>query len=132
MWAWRYTCVQEAGNRRDEQQLGLDDACGGCRVWIYAICVYKCECKDLGEDGRLCTVLLGRAALLSWHKFVLGWWSSRQQGCSDACRGLRLCGKDYVQVCALVHARCTQQDRFLATPTVRPTGFVVNVGDQDC
>ena len=26
----------------------------------YVVHVYECGCKDLGEDGRLCTVLLSR------------------------------------------------------------------------
>ena len=33
----------------------------------YVLRVYECGCKDLGEDGQLCAVLLGWAALLSWH-----------------------------------------------------------------
>jgi hypothetical protein len=97
----------------------------------YAIRVYECGCKDLGEDGQLCMVLLGRVALLSWHKIVPGWWSSRQQGCNGVCRGSKSCGDGYVQVCALVHTRCTQQGRFLEALTVRLAGFPVDVGDQD-
>ena len=76
-------------------------------------------------------MLLGRVALLSWHKIVSGRWSSQWQGCNGVCRGPKSCGEDYVQVCELVHVRCTRQDRFSEAPTARPTGFVVNVGDQD-
>ena len=97
----------------------------------YIICVYECGCKDLGEDGQLYMVLLGWAALLSWHRIVLGWWSSQQQECNSVCRGSELCGEDCVQLCALVHTGCTQQGRFSVTLTARPTGFVVDVGDQD-
>ena len=38
----------------------------------YALHVYECGCKDLGEDGQLCMVLLGWAALLSWHRLCRG------------------------------------------------------------
>ena len=93
--------------------------------------MYECGCKDLGEDGQLYAVLLGWAALLSWHNIVSGWWSSRQQRCNGVYRGSRSCGEDYVQLCALVHTGCTRQDRSSVTPTARPTGFVVDVEDQD-
>ena len=36
----------------------------------YVLCVYECGCKDLGKDRQLCMVLLGWAALLSWHNCV--------------------------------------------------------------
>ena len=36
----------------------------------------------------------------------------------------------YTAVCT-VHTECTRQNRFSATPTARPTGFAVDVGDQD-
>ena len=39
----------------------------------YVVNVYECGCKDLGEDGQLYAVLLGWAALLSWHNIVSGW-----------------------------------------------------------
>ena len=137
-WAWRCACVQEAGNHGNGLQHWLWhwQAWTGCcmqrkQAMDYVICVYECGCKDLGEDGQLCTVLLGRDALLSWHRIVSGLWSSRQQGCNSVCRGSKSCGGDYVQVCALVHMRCTRQDRFLEAPMARPTGFVVDVGDQD-
>jgi hypothetical protein len=38
----------------------------------YVLRVYECGCKDLGEDGQLCAVLLGWAALLSWRGTVPG------------------------------------------------------------
>ena len=85
----------------------------------------------MGEDGQLCVVLLGWAALLSWHSIVSGWWSSRQQRCKDACGGSESCGEDCIRLCVLVHTECTRQNRFSATPTARPTGFAVDVGDQD-
>ncbi len=91
----------------------------------------ECGCKDLGEDGQLYAVLLGWAALLSWHNIVSGWWSSRHRGCNGVCRGSESCEMDYVQLCALVHTGCTRQNSFSATPTARPTGFAVDVGDQD-
>ena len=97
----------------------------------YVVRVYECGCKDLGEDGQLYAVLLGWAALLSWHNIVSGWQSSRHRGCNGVCRGSESCGQDYVQLCALVHTGCTRQDRFSVTPTARPTGFVVDVEDQD-
>ena len=93
--------------------------------------MYECGCKDLGEDGQLYAVLLGWDALLSWHNIVSGWWSSRQQRYNGVYRGSRSCGEDYVQLCALVHTGCTPQDRSSVTPTARPTGFVVDVEDQD-
>ena len=61
----------------------------------------------MGEDGQLCVVLLGWAALLSWHnlgQIVSGWWSSRQQRCKDACGGTESCGEDCIRLCVL----CTQ------------------------
>ena len=97
----------------------------------YVIHVYECGCKDLGEDGQLCTVLIGQVALLSWHRIVSGWWSSQQQRCDGVCRGSKSCGDDYAQLCALVHTWCTQQNRFSEAPTARLMGFVVDVGDQD-
>ena len=42
--------------------LGLGAACRGCRVWIYAICVYEYEHKDLGKDKRLCMYGAARQA----------------------------------------------------------------------
>ena len=36
----------------------LSTACGGYGALIDAIRVQECECKDLGEDGRFCMVLL--------------------------------------------------------------------------
>ena len=119
--------------------LAQSQACSGCyKQWeaefgVRITCV-RMRCKDLGEDGQLCVVLLGWAALLSWHnlgQIVSGWWSSRQQRCNGACGGSESCGEDCVQLCVLVHTGCTRQDRFSATPTARPTGFVVDVGDQD-
>ena len=74
--------------------------------------MYECGCKDLGEDGQLYAVLLGWAALLSWHNIVSGWWSSRHRGCKGVCRDSESCGLDYVQLCALVHTGCTRQNRF--------------------
>ena len=97
----------------------------------YVVRVYECGCRDLGEDGQLYAVLLGWAALLSWHNIVPGWWSSRHQGCNGVCRGSESSGEDCAQLCALVHTGCTRQDRFSVTPTARLTGFVVDVGDQD-
>ena len=97
----------------------------------YVVRVYECGCRDLGEDGRLCAVLLGWAASLSRHNIVSGWWGSRHQGYNGVCRSLESRGEDYVQLCALVHTGCTRQDRFSVTPTARPTGFVVDVGGQD-
>ena len=73
-------------------------------------------------------VLLSRVVVLPWHKVGSGRWSSQWQGCSSVCRGSEACGEDHVQVCALVHTKCTRQDRFSEAPTVRPTGFVVDVG----
>ena len=58
----------------------------------------------MGEDGQLYAVLLGWAALLSWHSIVSGWWSSRQQRCKDACGGTESCGEDCIRLCVL----CTQ------------------------
>ena len=58
----------------------------------------------MGEDGQLCVVLLGWAALLSWHSIVSGWWSSRPQRCKDACGGSESCGEDCIRLCVL----CTQ------------------------
>ena len=58
--------------------------------------MYECGCKDLGEDGQLCVVLLGWAALLSWHnlgQIVSGWWSSRQQRCRMHAEGLNRVGR---------------------------------------
>ena len=97
----------------------------------YVVHVYEYRCRDLGENWQLYVVLLGWATLLSWHSIVSGWWSSWHQGCNSVCRSSKLCGEDYVQLCALVCTRCTQQNRFSATPTARPMGFVVDVGDQD-
>ena len=58
--------------KRAECSTGLAQlqACSGCykqgRLSLeYGLCVYECGCKDLGEDGQLCAVLLGWAALLS-------------------------------------------------------------------
>ena len=34
--------------------------------------MYECGCKDLGENGQLYAVLLGWAALLSWHRMMRG------------------------------------------------------------
>ena len=83
------------------------------------------------ENGRLYAVLLGWAALLSWHNIVSGWWSSRPQRWKDACGGSESCGEDCIRLCALVHTGCIRQNRFSATPTARPTGFAVDVEDQD-
>ena len=83
----------------------------------------------MGENGRLYAVLLGWAALLSWHNIVSGWWSSRQQRCKDACGGTESCGEDCIRLCVL----CTQS-------ALGRTGFrrhrrrdrlAVDVGDQD-
>ena len=68
MWACRYACVQEASNRGNGAAvlavaLGKTGCCMQRRQDLeYVVCVYECGCKDLGEDGRLCTVLLGRVA----------------------------------------------------------------------
>ena len=85
----------------------------------------------MGEDVQLYAVPLGWAALLSWHSVVPGWWSSRPQRCKDACGGSESCGEDCIRLCVLVHTGCTRQNRFSVTPTARPTGFVVDVEDQD-
>ena len=66
----------------------------------------------MGEDGQLCAVLLGWAALLLWHSIVSGWWSSRPQRCKDACGGSESCGEDCIRLCVLVHTGCTRQNRF--------------------
>ena len=105
--------------------LAQSQACSGCyKQWeaefgVRFTCV-RMRCKDLGEDGQLCVVLLGWAALLSWHSIVSGWWSSRQQRCKDACGGSESCGEDCIRLCVLVHTECTRQNRFSATPTARP------------
>ena len=83
----------------------------------------------MGEDGWLYNVLLCRVVMLS--RLVSGQWSSQQQEYNDVCRASKLCGEDCALVCVLVHAECARQDRFSEAPTVRPTGFVVDVGDQD-
>ena len=89
--------------------LAQSQACSGCyKQWeaefgVRITCV-RMRCKDLGEDGQLCVVLLGWAALLSWHSIVSGWWSSRQQRCKDACGGTESCGEDCIRLCVL----CTQ------------------------
>ena len=117
--------------------LAQSQACSGCyKQWeaefgVRITCV-RMRCKDLGEDGQLCVVLLGWAALLSWHnlgQIVSGWWSSRQQRCKDACGGTESCGEDCIRLCVL----CTQS-------ALGRTGFrrhrrrdrlAVDVGDQD-
>ena len=97
------------------------------------ICVYECGCKDLGEDGRLYVVLLGSVFSAVMEQNCAG--VVELSACSRSatvCAGvLNSCGEDCVQLCVLVHTGCTRQDRFSATPTARPTGFVVDVGDQD-
>ena len=90
----------------------------------YVVRVYECGCRDLGENGRLYAVLLGWAALLSWHNIVSGWLSSRHQGYNGVCRSSESCGEDYIRLCVLVHIGCTRQNRFSATPTARPTGLL--------
>ena len=66
MWTWRYTCVQEVGNRGNGAAvlvaaLGKTGCCMQRRQDLeYVVRVYECGCKDLGEDGQLCMVLLGR------------------------------------------------------------------------
>ena len=84
--------------------LAQPQACSGCyKQWeaefgVRITCV-RMRCKDLGEDGQLYVVLLGWAALLSWHnlgQIVSGWWSSRQQRCKDACGGTESCGEDCI------------------------------------
>ena len=115
--------------------LAQSQACSGCyKQWeaefgVRFTCV-RMRCKDLGEDGQLCVVLLGWAALLSWHnlgQIVSGGWSSRQQ--QDACGGTESCGEDCIRLCVL----CTQS-------ALGRTGFrrhrrrdrlAVDVGDQD-
>jgi hypothetical protein len=102
-WVWRYTCVQEVsfGNglvavlatARSRHDLG--DIRSGATSGVRGTCD-ECGCKDLGEDGQLYAVLLGWAALLSWHNIVSGWWSIRHRGCNGVCRGSELCGQDYV------------------------------------
>ena len=103
---------------------GAGQASGCCMIGRrrleYVVRVYECGCTDLGEDGQIYAVLLGWAALLSWHSIVPGWWSSRQQRCKDACRGSESCGEDCIRLCVLVHTECTRQNRFSATPTARP------------
>ena len=55
--------------------LAQSQACSGCyKQWeakfgVRITCV-RMRCKDLGEDGQLCVVLLGWAALLSWHRMM--------------------------------------------------------------
>ena len=55
--------------------LAQSQACSGCyKQWeaefgVRFTCV-RMRCKDLGEDGQLCVVLLGWAALLSWHRMM--------------------------------------------------------------
>ena len=118
--------------------LAQSQACSGCyKQWeaefgVRVTCV-RMRCKDLGEDGQLCVVLLGWAALLSWHRMmrradvVSGWWSSQQQ--QDACGGTESCWEDCIRLCVL----CTQS-------ALGRTGFrrhrrrdrlAVDVGDQD-
>ena len=67
VWTWRHACVQEAGNRGSgaavlAAALGKTECCMRIKEadLEYVVRVYECGCKDLGEDGRLCTVLLGR------------------------------------------------------------------------
>ena len=83
----------------------------------------------MGDDGRLYNVLQCRVVMLS--RLVSGQWSSRWQGCIGECRASKSCGEDCVLVCALVHMQCARQDRFSEAPTARPTGFAVDVEDQD-
>ena len=55
--------------------LAQSQACSGCyKQWeaefgVRITCV-RMRCKDLGEDGQLYVVLLGWAALLSWHRMM--------------------------------------------------------------
>ena len=59
---YRRRAIAEMSWLRYCSGLGLGAACGGCRVWIYAIRVYECERKDLGEDKRLCMYGAARQA----------------------------------------------------------------------
>ena len=94
----------------------------------YVVRVYECGCRDLGEDGQLCAMLLGWGALLPWHNIVSGWWSSRQQGCNGVCKGSESWEEDWVQLCALVHTGCTRQDRFLGGTDGETDGLCCRCG----
>ena len=68
-WAWRYAGVQEVsiGNGsvavRLRRGAGMTWAIYGREQHLeYVVRVYECGCRDLGENGRLHAVLLGRAA----------------------------------------------------------------------
>jgi hypothetical protein len=38
----------------------------------YVVRVYECGCKGVGEDGRLCTVLLGRVVSAVMAQYCVG------------------------------------------------------------
>ena len=110
-------------------QLGA--VCEGGRIWsMWYVCM-NVGARTWMRTDRCMWCCWAGCFLLSWHRIVPGWWSSQQQGCNSVCRGSKLCVGDCVQLCALVHTGCTQQDRFSAALMVRLTGFVVDVGDQD-
>ena len=104
------------------------------RCWVLqieAVHVLGCRCRDLGENVRMQMVLLLEANLLHDTSLCQGWMVQWQE-CNSVCNQPGSCGEDIVRMCALEHTGCTQWNRCSESPTVRLTGFGVDVVDQDC